>query len=95
MMSICYKEKLKISPDILSSIIASTDNDIRLTLNHLSIFAAGNDNLNTNKKYVKMVLFYYVFYVYLYYLYNFVSLGSMGCYSKSFFCTRSCINEYK
>lgn len=63
MMSICYKEKLKISPDVLSSIIASTDNDIRLTLNHLSIFAAGNDNLNTTKKYVKMVFFLLSFYV--------------------------------
>lgn len=55
MMSICYKEKLKIPPDTLSSIIASTDNDIRLTLNHLSVVAAGKDNLNINKKYVKMV----------------------------------------
>ncbi|XP_050532917.1 replication factor C subunit 1 isoform X2 [Daktulosphaira vitifoliae] len=54
MMSVCFKEKLKISPEILSSIIASTDNDIRLTLNHLSIIAAGKDNLNINKKYVKM-----------------------------------------
>lgn len=54
MMSICYKEKLKISPDTLSSIIASTDNDIRLTLNHLSVVAAGKDNLNINKKYIKM-----------------------------------------
>lgn len=57
-MSICYKEKLKISPDTLSSIITNTDNDIRLTLNHLSIFAAGKDNLNTTKKYVKMVIPY-------------------------------------
>ncbi|KAL5240649.1 hypothetical protein ACI65C_008059 [Semiaphis heraclei] len=54
MMSICFKEKLKISPDTLSSIIASTDNDIRLTLNHLSVVAAGKDNLNINKKYIKM-----------------------------------------
>jgi len=58
MMSICFKEKLKISPDILSSIIASTDNDIRLTLNHLSVVAAGKDNLNINKKYIKMVMYY-------------------------------------
>lgn len=56
MMSVCFKEKLKIPPDTLASIIASTDNDIRLTLNNLSIIAAGNDNLNTNKKYVKMVM---------------------------------------
>lgn len=54
MMSICFKEKLKISPDTLSSIIACTDNDIRLTLNHLSVVAAGKDNLNINKKYIKM-----------------------------------------
>lgn len=59
MMSICYKEKLKIPPDTLSSIIASTDSDIRLTLNHLSVVAAGKDNLNINKKYIKMVRNYY------------------------------------
>lgn len=59
MMSICYKEKLKIPPETLSSIIASTDNDIRLTLNHLSVVAAGKDNLNINKKYIKMVLYYW------------------------------------
>jgi len=58
MMSICFKEKLKISPDTLSSIIASTDNDIRLTLNHLSVVAAGKDNLNINKKYIKLVMYY-------------------------------------
>lgn len=61
MMSICYKEKLKIPPDTLSSIIASTDNDIRLTLNHLSVVAAGKDNLNINKKYIKMVTSYLIF----------------------------------
>lgn len=56
MLSICFKEKLKIPPDTLSSIIASTDNDIRLTINHLSVFAAGKDNLNLPKKYIKMVM---------------------------------------
>lgn len=61
MMSICYKEKLTIPSEMLSSIIASTDNDIRLTLNHLSVAAAGKDNLNIDKKYIKMV-FYLVLY---------------------------------
>lgn len=56
MMSICYKEKLSISSDTLSSIIASTDNDIRLTLNYLSIVAAGKNKFNANKKYKKMVM---------------------------------------
>lgn len=65
MLSICYKEKLKISPDTLSSIIASTDNDIRLTLNHLSVVAAGKDDLNVNKKYIKLVMDYYFFFRYL------------------------------
>jgi len=59
MLSICYKEKLKIPSDTLSSIILSTDNDIRLTLNHLSVVAAGKDNLNINKKYIKMVIFFF------------------------------------
>lgn len=61
MMSICYKEKLKIPSETLSSIIASTDNDIRLTLNHLSFFAAGKNNLDSNQKHIKMVLYYYYF----------------------------------
>lgn len=63
MMSVCFKEKLKIPPDTLSSIIASTDNDIRLTLNHLSVVAAGKDNLNISKKYIKMVGWCLVFYL--------------------------------
>lgn len=88
MMSICFKEKLKIAPDDLSSIIANTDNDIRLTLNHLSIFAAGKDHLNTNKKYIKMVMYYSysIDYLMLIIYFNYVLLGPMGCFAKSLFC---------
>lgn len=84
MMSICFKEKLKIPPDTLSSIIASTDNDIRLTLNHLSVVAAGKDNLNINKKYIKMVIFNTFFYSYCK-CYCFL-IGPMGCTAKSLLC---------
>lgn len=65
MMSICFKEKLKISPEMLSSIIGSTDNDIRLILNHLSVVAAGKDNLNINKKYIKMVFSLVLFIIFI------------------------------
>lgn len=88
MMSICFKEKLQIAPDTLSSIIASTDNDIRLTLNHLSIYAAGKDNLNTTKKYIKMVIYYFILLIYLSYLFNFFS-GTLGCFAKSVFSRRT------
>lgn len=86
MMSVCFKEKLKIPPDTLSSIIASTDNDIRLTLNHLSVVAAGKDNLNINKKYIKMVIFHcydimYIIFYLIIHIIHFYFLGSMGCFA--------------
>lgn len=86
MMSICYKEKLKIPPDTLSSIITNTDNDIRLTLNHLSIFAAGKDNLNTTRKYIKMVIFYSncINYLFLLFLLPFIYRGHGMSHEKFF-----------
>ncbi|XP_039293527.1 replication factor C subunit 1 isoform X2 [Nilaparvata lugens] len=55
MMSICYKEGLKIAPDKLNDIIKSTDQDIRLILNHLSVLAANKDSqLPNSEKFVKL-----------------------------------------
>uniref|UniRef100_A0A6P7FBV7 Replication factor C subunit 1 n=1 Tax=Diabrotica virgifera virgifera TaxID=50390 RepID=A0A6P7FBV7_DIAVI len=45
MMSICFKEGLKLSPNILSEIISGTGCDIRQTLNHLTMWSAQKDNL--------------------------------------------------
>lgn len=56
MKSICFKEKLDVSSDILTSIITSSNNDVRLVLNHLSMLAADkNTDLQAAKKYVKLV----------------------------------------
>ncbi|XP_056630232.1 replication factor C subunit 1 isoform X2 [Diorhabda sublineata] len=46
MMSICFKEGLKISPNVLSEIIAGTGCDIRQSLNHLTMWAAQNKNMS-------------------------------------------------
>ncbi|EDW59753.2 replication factor C subunit 1 [Drosophila virilis] len=40
-MSICFKEKLKIPPAKLEEIIAATNNDIRQTINHIALLSAG------------------------------------------------------
>ncbi|XP_060647666.1 LOW QUALITY PROTEIN: replication factor C subunit 1 [Drosophila nasuta] len=40
-MSICFKEKLKMTPSKLEEIIAATNNDIRQTINHLALLSAG------------------------------------------------------
>ncbi|KAL7729025.1 hypothetical protein ACLKA6_019858 [Drosophila palustris] len=40
-MSICFKEKLKMPPAKLEEIIAATNNDIRQTINHISLLSAG------------------------------------------------------
>ncbi|KAJ8954153.1 hypothetical protein NQ318_005747 [Aromia moschata] len=45
MMSICFKERLSITPNDLSEIINSADCDIRQTLNNLSVWSAANKNL--------------------------------------------------
>jgi replication factor C subunit 1 len=56
MMSICFKEKLKIKPETLSEIVSSTNQDIRLVLNHLSMLAAkGDGDLENATKHVKLV----------------------------------------
>ncbi|KAJ8915620.1 hypothetical protein NQ315_003404 [Exocentrus adspersus] len=46
MMSICFKEGVKISPNALSEIIQGTGCDIRQTLNHLSMWSAANKDIS-------------------------------------------------
>ncbi|XP_023165351.1 replication factor C subunit 1 [Drosophila hydei] len=40
-MSICFKEKIKMTPAKLEEIIAATNNDIRQTINHIALLSAG------------------------------------------------------
>lgn len=55
MMSVCFKEGLKITPDQLNDIIKSTNQDIRLVLNHLSVLAAQKESkLANSEKYVRL-----------------------------------------
>ncbi|XP_053601223.1 replication factor C subunit 1 [Plodia interpunctella] len=58
MMSICCKEGLKIPPDVLSQLIVSANQDVRQTLNLLSLWAADTrlldgDQLRKDAKNVK------------------------------------------
>lgn len=48
MMSICYKEKFKLTPGALDEIISSTNNDIRQTINHLTLMSA-NDSITLSQ----------------------------------------------
>ncbi|XP_050084985.1 replication factor C subunit 1 [Anopheles aquasalis] len=41
MMSICFKEGLKLAPGVLEEIITGTGGDVRQTLNHLALYSAG------------------------------------------------------
>lgn len=61
MMSICYKEKIKVTPKELEELISATNNDIRQTLNHLSLMSADkeivgkkDENQKTAQKDMKM-----------------------------------------
>ncbi|XP_014270251.1 replication factor C subunit 1 isoform X2 [Halyomorpha halys] len=55
MMSVCFKEGLKVKPEVLSDIITSTNQDIRLILNHLSVLSAqASLNLPMASKYIKL-----------------------------------------
>ncbi|XP_002095995.3 replication factor C subunit 1 [Drosophila yakuba] len=42
-MSICFKEKVKISPAKVEEIIAATNNDIRQSINHIALLSAKED----------------------------------------------------
>ncbi|XP_017081751.2 replication factor C subunit 1 [Drosophila eugracilis] len=48
-MSICFKEKVKISPAKLEEIIAATNNDIRQSINHIALLSA-NEDLKSEQK---------------------------------------------
>lgn len=43
MMSICFKEGIKMEPGAIDEIISGTGNDIRQTLNHLAMYSASKD----------------------------------------------------
>lgn len=49
MMSICFKEGLKIPADALAQVITGAGNDIRQVLNHLSMWTADEKNLSADK----------------------------------------------
>lgn len=40
MMTICFKENIKLAPSVVEEVIAATNNDIRQTLNHLTLLSA-------------------------------------------------------
>uniref|UniRef100_A0A182VVU8 Replication factor C subunit 1 n=1 Tax=Anopheles minimus TaxID=112268 RepID=A0A182VVU8_9DIPT len=44
MMSVCFKEQMKLSPGVLEEIIAGTGGDVRQTLNHLALYSAGKSS---------------------------------------------------
>ncbi|KAK9505710.1 hypothetical protein O3M35_009700 [Rhynocoris fuscipes] len=55
MLSICYKENLKVKPEVLTEIISSTNQDIRLTLNHLSMLASKKEqSMNITQRDLKL-----------------------------------------
>lgn len=57
MMSICFKEGIKISPEALSQLIVSSGQDIRQTVHLLSVCASGltSDEAKAVRKDIKMV----------------------------------------
>lgn len=66
MMSICFREGIKIKPDALDQIIIGSNQDIRQILHHLSMWSANDKNLQVDdmkreaekaKKDFKMVIF--------------------------------------
>ncbi|KAF4516406.1 hypothetical protein B566_EDAN008529 [Ephemera danica] len=46
MMSLCFKEKIKIPPEALNSIIEGTNHDIRQVIHHLSLWSAGQHTMD-------------------------------------------------
>lgn len=47
MMSVCYREGVKIKPEALDQIIIGSNQDIRQVLHHLSMWSANEKNLQT------------------------------------------------
>lgn len=59
MLSICFKEGMKMAPTTLQEIILATNNDIRQTINHLTLLSANkslslNNTESTAKKDLKL-----------------------------------------
>ena len=57
MMSVCFKEGIKLEAGAIDEIIAGTNNDIRQTLNHLALYSASKDKklaVNDAKKNAQM-----------------------------------------
>ncbi|XP_063243328.1 replication factor C subunit 1 [Bacillus rossius redtenbacheri] len=49
MMSVCYKEGIKITPEALTDIITAANQDIRQVLHHLSVFSANSKTMSTEQ----------------------------------------------
>ncbi|XP_055919731.1 replication factor C subunit 1 [Eupeodes corollae] len=49
MRSICFKEKIKISPEKIDEIILATNNDIRQSVNHICLLSSGENIENKTK----------------------------------------------
>ncbi|XP_054268631.1 replication factor C subunit 1 [Macrosteles quadrilineatus] len=54
MMSVCFKEKLKIKPEELTDIITSANQDIRLIMNHLSMLSVQKTSMANSSKHIKL-----------------------------------------
>ncbi|XP_020812715.1 replication factor C subunit 1 [Drosophila serrata] len=51
-MSICFKEKVKITPAKVEEIISATNNDIRQSINHIALLSAKEDTSGQTGQYV-------------------------------------------
>ena len=49
MMGICFKEKMKVTPEVLDAIIMGCNYDVRQILHHLSMLAAGEKGLTATQ----------------------------------------------
>lgn len=71
MMTICFKEGIKLEAGAIDSIISGTGNDIRQTLNHLALYSASKDQkigaenakktAQLSEKDVKIVRLFFIF----------------------------------
>lgn len=48
MMSICFREGIKIKPEALDQVILGANQDVRQILHHLSVWSAAEKNLQTD-----------------------------------------------
>ena len=49
MMSVCFKEGIKVKPEALDQIITGSNQDVRQILHHLSVWSANEKNLDTDQ----------------------------------------------